>query len=71
MANLGEMEHAPLKRDPIAVFGEGEGVVATLALIARIAGVPTHLQTAEEGLLRPFHAQDHVLQDVRVHLGKF
>lgn len=51
--NLREAEHASVQDDPVAILRIGEGVVAVLALQARIARLLTIGESAEERLEGP------------------
>src|SRR2546425_743551 len=67
--NLGEADLI-IMGDAEARLWEGEAVIATLALKARIARVFTRFTATEEGLKRQFYALGDMLQDLRMDRGK-
>jgi hypothetical protein len=74
--NLRLVEHPAVQRGTAmltvcAHLQKGEAVIAVLALQARVAGLRTGLQTADEGGTRLIQTIEHVLHDLRVDVVVF
>jgi hypothetical protein len=69
--NLRQAEHAAVQHRTPTVLRIGECVIAPPASEAGIARLLARLHAAEEGLEGALDAQDHVLQDLGIHLGVF
>jgi len=73
-ANLREAEYTPIQYRAVAVLRIGEGIVTLASLEAVVADSPrclAILEALKEGLIRPLHPAQHILQDLGMHLGIF
>jgi hypothetical protein len=67
-ANCRQAEHATIQHRAVAILGIGEGVVAGLALEARVLRCLPVRDALEERLIRPLDPPEDILHDVGMHL---
>src|SRR2546426_4564795 len=61
---------ARLNIEAVAVLLEGQGVIAQVGFKARVSWSLSHCAPAEKGPESQINALDHILQDLRMHLGQ-
>ncbi len=69
-ANLRETEQPTIQRHAAPILGVSERVIASSALETGRARRLPFLHPGKESLIGAFHAQDHILQDLRIDLGQ-
>src|SRR5262249_45816472 len=68
-SDLRQTEQPAIEDRTATVLWIGEAVIAACALERRRTRCPCRLHSSEEGLEGAVHAQDHILQDLRVALN--